>query len=452
MRRVHALAAALSLLLTSLAAGDIVRMKDGREFVGVIKKETASTIVIDTKVANIRTMLTLRKSNIANVERGDPPPGFLDDEPAAPTTNRPDRPRRREREEALRRSSVPDRPAQYIEIPIEGVFGEDIVPVGVQESLEYAVRRDVQHVVFRINSDGGYVWAAEDIAQIMEEHAEDLTYHALIDKAISASIWVALSCDTIHMRPGSSIGAAVVFSQDATTGDAQVDAKMNSAIAARLASRAEANGHSAAIVRAMILQEAEAYLVEDEFGERVTDTRPGGGRAMVLDDRDSVLTLTADEAANVGFASLFDGEASRLAGAVGLDGWRRASRFGAAAMRKARERAAPLLEEIPSVASIIGRDITEAVDSDPGNYQYYLQPFDNRMTQESRRQWRQRTDDAIAAWTRVGRGLVKLERLERRLAELGFSRSIHELDLEDLRERSAREIDRLRRDRDKDSF
>jgi len=447
--------------LASSALGDVVRTRDGREIVGVIVSETSTTIVIDTVIANIRSNLTVRRAEVRSIERGPVPEGFFEPKhPARPSAPRPTEGRdgggarpattpRRTRPNP--RAHDPRAGTMILEIPIEGVFGEDIIPIGVSNALDKAARRGVEHIVFRINSNGGFVWAAEDIADILEDRADEFTYHALIDKAISASIWVALSCDTMHMAPGATIGAAVVFSEDASTGNAEVDAKMNSAIAARLASRAEIHGHNPDVVRAMVIGAAELWAWSDESGAvRVGADRPAGAPdAKRLDAHDTVLTLTTEEAARVGFAeALSESSLDALAEALSLDDWKSAGTAGRVEMDRARARAQPIFKKFDLLVGEINTGIDRAKRADPSAYKDYFVDFGGNLTDKSRRDWKQRTDEAIRQWNRVRAALVELERLERDRNELGMSRWVETVDLKSFFKEVTEEVDRLSRERD----
>ncbi len=445
-------------LFSAAAAGDVIRTKDGREFVGLIVKETATSVTIDTIVSNIRSPVTLRRSEIREIERGPVADDFF--EPKKPggavpspsvkpaERDRPARPASRQPTGARAGETM------FLEIPIEGTFGEDIIPIGVANALDGAKRRGVREIVFRINSNGGFVWAAEDIAKILDERAADFTYHAVIEKAISASIWVALSCETMHMAPGSTIGAAVVFSVDESTGEAEVDAKMNSAIAGGLAARAEKNGHNPDVVRAMVLGASELWEWVDESGEvRVGAAVPKGVRASdskKIDDAKSVLTLTAEDAVRLGFARPIETASGvALAAALGAEGWRSGGTTGRTEMERAKAKAGTLFDKFRRLNSGLGASIDAAQSADPYSYNDYFVDYGGNLTDSSRRNWQSRTDEAINAWNRVRATLVEMERLERDREALAMSRWVDTVDLKDLFQRVGTEINRLQRERDR---
>jgi len=444
-----ALAAAMTLLLAAGAAlGDRVVMKDGRVFEGTITKETRTSVVIDALVANIRTTLTLSKRDIDSIEKGafTPPP---------PPTPRREAPQRAERPRERERAAPSAGPTRYLVIPIEGTFGEDIGPEGVAETINFASRRGVEHIVFRIKSPGGYVWAAEEIADAMAAAPEDMTLIAYVEEAISASIWVVFGCDEVFMAPGSSVGAAVVFTQDTSTGAAEVDKKMNSALAAKLASMAEAHGRPGVFPRAMVLPEVEIYAVETEGGGHdIVEERPRQREGVVtIDTRDSVLTLTAEEAIRWGVARPAT-SVEELGEALGLDGWTKHNNFGEAAMRRAGEalageiaEAKRVVERIPSTISFINSNIREAEAYNPEAHGY-MYMSSGQFTAESIRQWKQRTERCIGAWERVIKGARDLNALLKKAERYGIDVSVamgdFTMELQALADRAGREIDRLR--------
>ncbi len=457
LKRQWVILAAAALILTSFVQADVVRMKDGREFIGKILEEKSRSVVIDTKISNIRSTVTLQRREIASIEKAPLPDGFFEgksEEAETPKPRETTRPAPRESRPVT--PAAPSRPedVRYLEVPLEGGFGTEIFPIGVSEALNQAKRRGVQHIVFRINSDGGYIWAAEDIARIMEENEDAFTYHALIEKAISASIWVALSCDTMHMTPGATIGAAVVYTRDSTSGNTEVDAKFNSAMAAKVAARAEKHGHNIALVRAMMIGESEAYAWKDESGEWcVGAERPKLAKVdslRTLDDRDTVLTLTAQEADELGFAKLVqESELEAIRERLGIEQWRGSGRAGANEMEQARKKAQPIFDRFKMLRSEVSAGVERANAADPTNFGDYYVDYGGNLTDASRRDWQRRTDAAISEWNRVRALLIEFEKLEREREGLGMSRWIETVDIKSYFDQVTESVRRLQEDRDR---
>lgn len=307
----------------AFASADQVVMRDGNVYDGTIVSQTRREIVIDTEISGISTRLTLDRRLIQTVTRGEvATPAESETAPAAdPALSIPSIPSlnggkgaEKVNKPTLKREGVD----LIVEIPMVGTFGQDIYPLSIAEGLEWAAEQGATDIVFRLNSGGGEVWAADEIVEIMSQYAGKFRYHALIEQAISATIWTVFNCDTITMVPGATVGGAVVYRMGGT-GSAEVDLKMNSIIASKLAATAESKGHHPSLVRAMILSEAAVYA-EKKGGEwALTDTKPSTPGYDTIDGPDSVLTLTADQAAKYGIATTVgDRDISAFAEAQGF--------------------------------------------------------------------------------------------------------------------------------------
>jgi ATP-dependent protease ClpP protease subunit len=445
-----------ALVVAASASADRVVMKDGRIFEGTITKETRTSVTIDAVVANIPTTMTLSKRDIDSIEKG-PAPAAPSSEPTSTPARETTRDTRRGRAPSPDRRAAPGETTRYIVIPIHGVFGEDIAPPGVADAIQFAARRNIDHVVFHIDSPGGYTWAADAIAEAMEDAPESMRLIAYIEDAISASIWVVFGCDEIFVAPGAAIGAAVTYSQDNTTGATEVDQKLNSALAAKIAGMAERKGVSGVIARAMFLPEAEAYAVERAPGEYdIVDRHPGGRDGVsVIDGADTVLTLTGEEAIKWGLARPAEG-IDKIGAALGLEGWTKHNDYGEAAMRKAGEALArgegnvPMkIERLTALARSINAAIHESRSMAPEDGLYYVHPESGLFTPESQDLWQERTDASIAAIQRALDRLGEYTRTKDELKALGVDVGASDINLNDSKESLQRRIDELRRNRNK---
>ncbi len=438
-------ASLLALLLAPIAIADIVKLADGRTFEGRIVEQTRYEVTIDTLVANIRTTMTFDRSEIAEIVDRDLPDDFFEpkrrrsDDPDDATAASGDRDRDERATERTR----------YVLVPLEGTFGEEIQPEGVAEALANAKRARVEHIVFQMKSGGGYVWAASEIAELLAEHDDEFTYIALIDEAISATIWVALSCDHIVMRPGSTIGGAVVFTQNVDTGAAEVDAKMISITSAQLAALGEKKGHPGAVTRAMVDQDAELHVWHDAAGERrIADKAPSGVRVETIDDAQSVLTLTQQSAVQLGFAKPFEGEASELGALFGHEGWHERGRIGEAAMLRARkvfERERVEVDELVREFRRKWRDLQSSIDraaaTHPSDGTYEVHRGGRTLTHRGRQMWRSACDRAIVVWQECFDDLQKVYQLDKKLRRFRVESGV---DLEELEDTGRRVDDELR--------
>lgn len=288
-------------VFSSVSSGDEVILKDGSVYSGKVVSNTRREVVIDTQVRGISTRLTFDKREVQSVVIGEtsttpaPVDGTIADPQIKPGAgNAPVE----EPAKVLKRDGYD----LILEVPMSGTFGQDIYPLGIYESLKWAEEQGVTDIVFRMNSGGGEVWAAMEIVEIMDQFAGQFRYHALIEHAISATIWPAFNCDTITMTPGATFGGAVGYRMNGS-GSAEVDKKMNSIWAAKLAASAEAHGHSPHLVHAMIVSDNAVYAVRRGGEWVLTNEIPTESEYDTIDGPDTVLTLTVEQSAKYGIAT-----------------------------------------------------------------------------------------------------------------------------------------------------
>lgn len=344
----------------------------------------------------------------------------------------------------------------YMEIPVTGLIGEDVVANGFETSLRWASRNPrIKHVVFRVRSRGGDCETAEEILDIVRKHDERFQYHALVEEALGAAVSLVVCCDTIHMTEGSIVGG----------GDMKSGRGMNAVLVARLGSMARAKKHSFTLVRAMVLPEARAHVWEDEGGNvRIAPFAPEGvprDKIILRSSGASLLTLPRDYAAKAGFAKAGVEKAADLGAALGLPGWRSVGDYAKGVMTRMRvnvkkdaenrDKRKSLLErnteQRRTIIKLIEEIKKEAMENDPARFVYEVEEDERReevFTSASKLRWRQRTQDAIEAWQRVADGAGALVQLERQAIQLGGKRIESEVNLSNIYSRALREIDRLK--------
>jgi len=421
------LAALLGALIANASIADVVTLKDGRVIEGIIVLDSPSKVVIETMVGQFKTKLEFRKHEVASAVRKELPEGFFNPGGAAKNKEKKESPAREKRDRS-------DRTVRYVEIPIEGKIGVEAQAEGVERALDTAINRGVQHAIFVIDSPGGYVADAEAIASAIEDRRGKIRCWAVVESAISAAIWVTISCDRVFIRRDGQIGGAVVYSQDRTTGAAEVDAKMNSIIAAKLAAKAERAGLHGEAVRAMIVPEAEYYAWSDEQG-RVQHgvSKPSdlpAERVIVADNDRSVLTLTGTQALDAGIATEHAGHLDELGDLVGEPGWKDAGNIGISAMAAAqrsyerqREKQGRLIDDIKTAFEELKALQDEAVGAHPNNFTYTYDIATNLLVPASQMAWRHNTDNALRLWRRLLSQTERIERMQQRAESLGLERA-----------------------------
>ena len=149
--------------------------------------------------------------------------------------------------------------------------------------LEKAVKAEADYVLLDINTYGGAVNAADSIRAAILRYDKPVVAYVNM-QAASAGALISIACDSIYMRTGSSIGAATVVNQ---TGEVAPD-KYQSFMRGMMRATAKANGR------------------DPEIAESMVDTA-------------NVLSLTPDEAIEVGYCEGIAEEVSDVARIVAGD-------------------------------------------------------------------------------------------------------------------------------------
>lgn len=487
--------------LTTSAWADKIIMKDKRVFEGKILSEADDLVEIDTIVTGIRVTMKLHPKNIREVVKEELPPDFFgkpkdskpapgsnpapgnstpaagnasgSGTPAASSTNTSTTPKPADTADKPKKALVVEPPppappvpampdpkdvgeTPYLEVPLVGTFGVNIVPEGIKESLEFADKQPkIKHIVFVIDSPGGQLPAADEILKLLKKYSTRFEYHIIIKRAISASVFVVFACDTIHMVDGATFGGAVAYRMG-TFGHAEVDQKMNSIICATVRAEAEHKKHPADLVDAMMIQAATCAAWKDKEGKaHVATALPKGTppeSIIFKDDEERVLTLTQKQAIEIELAVAHKGGAETLDKSLGLTGWKKFNDHGQWAMEtkaapvKAKEKAAEAyIKRINELGPYIDQNFDEAMRFDPDNHKHDFASYNTgKFTEDSKRKWIQDTDAAMAALGRVRKALDELQDLQDQLIGAGLPRHVSELWMKDTIERCDRDIKRLK--------
>ncbi|MFD2704138.1 NfeD family protein [Salibacterium lacus] len=161
-------------------------------------------------------------------------------------------------------------------IPVEQTV-ENGLKAFLERAVEDAESAGADHIIFEIDTPGGAVDAAGDIASLMEDASVPTTAY-VVEKAMSAGAFLALSADEIAMAPGTQMGAAQVING---SGNA-AGTKAQSSWEKNMQNAAELNGRNPEYALAMA--DPAVNLPEYSAGEG------------------ELLTLTASEAAEVNYA------------------------------------------------------------------------------------------------------------------------------------------------------
>lgn len=325
----------------------------------------------------------------------------------------------------------------YFEVPLKGEFGKEITAPGVRDAMRTARKRNATAIVFVFDTPGGRVSDAQAIAAVIDkervgERGEpDLKVYAVVQRALSASVWPMAHCDRIFFAPGAAAGAAVAFHWDLKSGNAEVDAKFNAAVTAEVASAAEAHGQAGCVYRAMMLQDAKLFGWATTDGKySVSDSRPTAAVKELeeIDTPVTVLAWTTTQAAKYGFGTVMPSKDVTCVGALlGAAEWKSAGDMGASVMTRAykdvekragdTERAKDAIvrarEQVLSTAKMIAATGNMAEAAEPQKSVQVRYTGQGLFTAQTQMEWRNQTDKAIQGWNSVSTLLGDLERAEK---------------------------------------
>ncbi|AOM82585.1 NfeD family protein [Salisediminibacterium beveridgei] len=147
----------------------------------------------------------------------------------------------------------------------------------LERSIQTAEEEGASHIIFEVNTPGGFVDAAGGIATLIR-NAEPDTTAFVVERALSAGAYISLNADEIVMAPGSSMGSASVIDGSGSA----ADDKAQSAWLANMREAAELNDRDPIYALAMADREIEIPELD------ITD--------------ENILTLTPSQALEVGYA------------------------------------------------------------------------------------------------------------------------------------------------------
>ena len=255
------IAVILALPFVARAAGDRVLLTSGRTIEGQVVAEDEATVTVQVEIGSSTLTQRYNRSQVRSIER------------VAPVQ------------------------ATYVTLPVVGAIGTDVTAAALRAGFNEARRLRPRYVVLAIDSPGGNVGEMLEIVRVVAEESRDTHVVAFVKNAHSAAAVIAMTCRTIFLTPGGSIGATVPFQMN-ESGIADVDAKFRSIFRAQTRAAVAFGGHADLLIRGMQEADLEIYLSEED-GHRVLRTC---GPGKLLKSKGEILTLTAAEAAECGLA------------------------------------------------------------------------------------------------------------------------------------------------------
>lgn len=441
-------AAAWLLVSAALAPADQVFMKDGRSFEGTVLHMGSDKVVVDAMVATIRTKLSLPADDVKSIRKAPLPEGFYQGPAPAKRQSNPAK-------------FGPDT-TLYLEVPIKGKFGETIFAAGVHESLRYAVRHGIEHVVFTVDATPGDLDEAIAVYRLIDAFKDRIRFHAIVSNCVGDGLAIPLQCDSVYFVRGCTVGGV---DRKIEAKDPLLRGESDEVIRARMADKAAENVKpgSRPIVRAMIDPNAPVAAWRDDEGNvTVGPVVPEGvapDKVICKSESHKVLALEFNQLKALGAPTLTGG-AEKIGEAIGIDDWQAESDYGISAMKRAvtnvqrRKDAAQARFELKVRNNTQRRQTTDdefkdslakAAKYDPEAYQYEKLPgvwhrdlgtrrdrrnrgygsvtiYDDTqtLTLDSQRAWTERTDIAIRFLARAAKAARVMQKLDTEATELGL--------------------------------
>ena len=218
-------------------------------------------------------------------------------------------------------------PANVVVIDIEGPLNAGHMAL-LQRGIGVA-RGDDATLLVRVNTPGGEVTRMRQIAAAIDLAIKEGVPVAtwVTDEALSAGVWITITGQPVIMAPLATIGAAEVVTLG-PEGMQPAPEKIKSAYRAWVRSWAEEHGRSPEIAEAMIDSDAVVREVRDAdglvrfMGSVEWDDAVRGGREpellRTISPGGKMLTLTARQAVELGFADSVADDLDEVLGKLGL--------------------------------------------------------------------------------------------------------------------------------------
>jgi len=198
-------------------------------------------------------------------------------------------------------------------IPINGTIDLGLSAF-VKRAAEQAKEKNVDAVVFDINTYGGRVDAADEMVTIIADISPIPTFAYVRHAAWSAGALLALACKDISMQTGASIGSAEPRIMGVANNPQTTDEKIVSALRAGFKATAEANNHSPNLAQAMV--DINIELIQVEFDNQLliltrselNELKVKNPKKQIINEKiickeKELLNLTANEALDLNLSN-----------------------------------------------------------------------------------------------------------------------------------------------------
>jgi hypothetical protein len=245
-------------------------------------------------------------------------------------------------------------------LPLKGMVGVGLRHDEIEKIGKEADKAGPgQIIVLLIESGGGLVLEGDRIHETLKELKKRHRVVAWIKEAISAAAFTAMHCDEIYFMRVGAFGSITMFSGQTAISGPELDAWL-----VKIGEVAELGGRNAQVAKCMVTKPLEvSYDIPEGGGPKDAIFYPDLRGKYVLDTKDTMLTMNADQALHSGWADGIADTEEELAEQLGLPEWKEASDAGrrmAASWQRLLERAD---EEVPKLVARM--DFKGAGSGDP---------------------------------------------------------------------------------------
>jgi len=201
----------------------------------------------------------------------------------------------------------------------------------IERAVQEAKKQSGSIIVLELDTFGGRVDSALKIVETMTGIQDHQTIAFVKTKAISAGALIALSCNSLAMRPHTTIGdcAPITFSQE---GPKMLGEKFQSPLRANFRALARRNGYPVALAEAMVSAHLEIhqiktaeqtfYLDSDDLQAMTSKERQKIIAQKVVVAKDELLTMDDAEAHTLGFSKMTVASLPDMLARFGIDDYR----------------------------------------------------------------------------------------------------------------------------------
>ncbi len=199
-----------------------------------------------------------------------------------------------------------------------------------QRKFEQAQQQNVDTIILRIDSPGGYLSTTLELVDMLQRADEVRTVAYIDQEAISGAALTALAADEIFLAADARFGDAGLIVEGDDSAFRYADAKARSILVAQVRTIAETAGRPPALAEAMVDKDSvvfeathkedgrRAFFTEDEWVSRKDADQWNRGKPVFESKKNRFLTLSGRRAAELGLANGNAASPRELAEAIGV--------------------------------------------------------------------------------------------------------------------------------------